>query len=300
MISIADLRKASQTDFSKITQALTKSEYSKDEEKDVFKLTKDKAGNGSAVIRFLPKHPDDELPFVTLYSHAFKGPTGRWYIENSRTTIGEADPISEKNRELWSSGHDSDKEIARAQKRKTTYIANVYVVSDSGNPENVGKVMRFKFGKKIYQMIMDKANPTFAEDPPINVFDPFNGADFKLRMRQVEGYANYDTSTFSDPKPIHSDEEELVRIVNEMKPLKEFIAPNAFKSYDELKRKYESVMNGQVASVARAEQVAEQMREEPVAAPKSVGKTKEVEPFVATSTDEDDDDVAAYFAKIAQ
>jgi len=140
-ISIADLRKARSTDFTKITQALTKTNERSDDA-DYFKLTKDKASNGSAVIRFLPKHPDDDLPFVTLYSHAFQGPTGRWYIENSRTTMNENDPISEINRSLWATGAESDKELARKQKRKTSYIANVYIVNDPANPDNNGKVLR--------------------------------------------------------------------------------------------------------------------------------------------------------------
>lgn len=303
-ISIADLRKARSTDFTKITQALTKTNERIDDA-DYFKLTKDKAGNGSAVIRFLPKHPDDDLPFVTLYNHAFQGPTGRWYIENSRTTLNENDPISEINRSLWATGNESDKELARKQKRKTTYIANVYVVNDPANPDNNGKVLRFKFGKKIFQMIMDKANPTFAEDKPINVFDAFEGADFKLRMRQVEGYPNYDTSVFTDPKPLAETDEEIVAIVNQMKPLKELIAPSQFKSYDELKKKYDSVMNGSPASTAKAEAVAEQMRSEPVAEPKPV--TKVVEEKVAAPKQEaaswedaaEEDDIEAYFAKIA-
>lgn len=303
-ISIADLRKARSTDFTKITQALTKTNERIDDA-DYFKLTKDKAGNGSAVIRFLPKHPDDDLPFVTLYNHAFQGPTGRWYIENSRTTLNENDPISEINRSLWATGNESDKELARKQKRKTTYIANVYVVNDPANPDNNGKVLRFKFGKKIFQMIMDKANPTFAEDKPINVFDAFEGADFKLRMRQVEGYPNYDTSVFTDPKPLAETDEEIVAIVNQMKPLKELIAPSQFKSYDELKKKYDFVMNGSPASTAKAEAVAEQMRSEPVAEPKPV--TKVVEEKVAAPKQEaaswedaaEEDDIEAYFAKIA-
>lgn len=301
-ISIADLRKSRSTDFTKITQALSKTNERSDDG-DYFKLTKDKAGNGSAVIRFLPKHPDDELPFVTIYSHAFQGPTGRWYIENSRTTLNESDPISEINRSLWASGLESDKEIARKQKRKTSYISNILVISDPANPDNNGKVMKFKFGKKIFQMIMDKANPTFAEDQPVNVFDAFEGADFKLRMRQVEGYPNYDTSVFTDPRPLAETDEEIVAIVNQMKPLKELIAPSQFKSYDELKKKYDSVMNGSPASTAKAEAVAEKMREEPVAAPKPVGKTQMEDtgktPAPWEGSSEDEDDIEAYFAKIA-
>ena len=299
-ISIADLRKSRTTDFSKITQALTKTSDRQDDS-DYFKLTKDKAGNASATIRFLPKHPDDELPFVTIYTHAFQGPTGRWYIENSRTTLGEADPISEINRQLWASGLESNKEIARKQKRKTSYIANIYVVNDPANPDNNAKVFRFKFGKKIFEMIMDKANPTFAEDAPVNVFDPFDGADFKIRMRQVEGYPNYDTSIFTEVKPLAKTDEGIVEIVNQMKPLKELVAPSQFKTYDELKKKYDAVMNTSGAGIlAKAEEVVERMSTEPVKAEKQPSKVVESKSIPAwEDTQEEGDDIEAYFAKIA-
>jgi len=299
-ISIADLRKSRTTDFSKITQALTKTSDRQDDS-DYFKLTKDKAGNASATIRFLPKHPDDELPFVAIYTHAFQGPTGRWFIENSRTTLGEADPISEINRQLWASGLESNKEIARKQKRKTSYIANIYVVNDPANPDNNAKVFRFKFGKKIFEMIMDKANPTFAEDAPVNVFDPFDGADFKIRMRQVEGYPNYDTSIFTEVKPLAKTDEGIVEIVNQMKPLKELVAPSQFKTYDELKKKYDAVMNTSGAGIlAKAEEVVERMSTEPVKAEKQPSKVVEAKSVPAwEDTQEEGDDIEAYFAKIA-
>lgn len=299
-ISIADLRKARSTDFGAISKALTKTNEGKSDDGDFFKLEKDKAGNASAVIRFLPKHPDDELPWVTVYSHAFQGPSGRWFIENSRTTINEADPISEANRALWATGNEKDKELARKQKRKTNYITNVLVISDPKNPDNEGKVMRFKFGKKIYEKIMDKAKPTFEDEKPVNVFDAFDGAEFKLRMRQVDGYPNYDTSIFSEPKPIADSDEEIVAVVNQMKSLKEFVDPKNFKSYDELKRKFDTVMNGAVASSAKAEEVAERMREEPAAKQKPVGKVAEAKTTSKPAWEEDDEQsVEDYFKSIA-
>ena len=300
-ISIADLRKARSTDFGAISKALTKTTEGKSDDGDFFKLEKDKAGNASAVIRFLPKHPDDELPWVTIYNHAFQGPSGRWFIENSRTTINEADPISEANRALWATGSEKDKDLARKQKRKTNYITNVLVISDPKNPDNEGKVMRFKFGKKIFEKIMDKAKPTFEDEKPVNVFDAFEGAEFKLRMRQVDGYPNYDTSIFSEPKPIAESDEEIVAVVNQMKSLKEFVDPKNFKSYDELKRKFESVMSGSVASSAKAEAVAERMREEPApVAQKPVGKVAEAKSTTKPAWEEDDDQsVEDYFKSIA-
>jgi hypothetical protein len=270
-------------------------------------LERDKAGNGSAVIRFLPKHPDDELPWVSIYNHAFQGPTGRWYIENSRTTLGEADPVSEHNAALWKTGLEADKESARKSKRRLNYIANILIVSCPGKPELEGSVMKFKFGKKIFEKLMESANPTFEDEKPLNPFDPFEGANFKLRMRQVEGYPNYDKSEFADPAPIAGSDEEIVEILNKMQPLKELIAPAKFKSYDELKRKFESVMNGTPAGTKTAEEVAESMSSMPVAAPKAQGKTV-AEPKVQTKAkpapqaepDAGEDDIEQYFKSIGE
>lgn len=298
--TIADLRKARSSDFGAITNALAKKNDYKNDDDGFFKLEKDKAGNASAVIRFLPKHPDDELPWVTLYSHAFQGPSGRWYIENSRTTLGESDPVSEANRALWATGNESDKKLAQKQKRKTSYIANVLVISDPKHPENEGKVMPFKFGKKIYEKIMDKANPTFEDEKPVNVFDPLDGAEFKLRMRQVDGFPNYDTSVFSEPKQLAESDDEMDVILSQIKPLKDHVAPGKFKSYDDLKKKFDSVMNGAPANAERAEQAAERMREEPVAAPKKAGRVveeKKANPWEDDASDEES--VEDYFKKIA-
>lgn len=301
--TIADLRKARSSDFGAITSALAKKNDYKNDDDGFFKLEKDKAGNASAVIRFLPKHPDDELPWVTLYSHAFQGPSGRWYIENSRTTLGESDPVSEANRALWATGNESDKKLAQKQKRKTSYIANVLVISDPKHPENEGKVMPFKFGKKIYEKIMDKANPTFEDEKPVNIFDALDGAEFKLRMRQVDGYPNYDTSVFSEPKQLAESDDEMDVILSQIKPLKDHVAPGKFKSYDDLKKKFDSVMNGAPANAERAEQAAERMREEPVAAPKKAGKVVEEAPKKAAAQpwedESEDESVEDYFRKIA-
>lgn len=293
--SIADLRK-SRGDFTAITKALEKTNggYENDEA-DFFKVQRDKAGNGSAVLRFLPKHPEDDLPWVQVYSHSFQGPTGRWYIENCRTTIGEEDPVAAAARALWSTGLEKDKEVARKYKRKLSYIANVLVVAAPGQPELENTVMRFKFGKKIFEKIMDKAKPTFEDEKPLNVFDPFDGADFKLRMRQVDGFPNYDTSVFSEPKPIAESDDEILSILNQMKPLKEFIDPSKFKSYEELEKKFNSVINGRVAPSGNAEAILDKMKSEPVKEAPSVGKTKE-----APKSDSSDDDMEAYFRKIAE
>ena len=303
--TLSDLRK-SRGDFASLQQALKKTtSYEKDDDSDFFKLERDKAGNGSAVIRFLPKHPDDELPWVSIYSHAFQGPTGRWYIENSRTTLGEPDPISEYNSALWKTGLEADKESARKSKRRLHYIANIIVVSYPAKPELEGSILRYKFGKKIFEKLMESANPTFADEKALNPFDPCEGANFKLRMRQVDGFPNYDKSEFADPTPIAGSDEEIVDVLNKMQPLKELVAPTKFKSYADLKNKMDSVLNGTTTGTKTAEQIVESMSSMPIAVPKTQGKTVD-EPKVQTKSkpaqaepDTGSDDIEDYFKSIA-
>lgn len=299
--TLADLRKSRSTDFSSIANALKKTTtYEKDDDSDFFKLERDKAGNGSAVLRFLPAHPDDDLPWVQIYSHAFQGPTGRWYIENSRTTLGETDPVAEENSRLWKTGLDSDKEIARKQKRRLHYVANVLVVSNPAKPDLEGTVVRYKFGKKIFEKLMESANPTFADEVAKNPFDPFTGANFKLRMRQVEGYPNYDKSEFESVSPIAQDEEEILSILNKMKPLKELVDQSKFKPYDVLEKKFKDVMHGSSGGSRTAEDVADALAKLPPAvAQKSVGKVAP-DPVIASKDSADDsDDIEDYFKSMA-
>lgn len=227
-MDINTLRKMRNADFGKISTEFTKianpQSDSKSFQDDRFwKLEADKAGNATATIRFLPRAEGDELPWVRMYNHGFQGPTGKWYIENSLSTIGEDDPVGQLNSKLWNSGNDADKEIARKQKRRLQYIANIIVVSDPKHPENEGQVRLFKFGKKIFDKIMDKANPTFEDETPVNVFDLWEGADFKLRQRKVEGYPNYDQSVFNAPSPVANSDDQILEIVNKQHKLKEFL-----------------------------------------------------------------------------
>ena len=306
-MDIQTLRKMRNNDFSKIASEFDKianpGEKKSYDDDRIWKLTPDKAGNASAVIRFLPRTEGDELPFVKIFSHSFQGPTGKWYIQNSLTTLGENDPVGELNSKLWNSGSEANKEVARKQKRKLSFIANIYVVSDPAKPENNGKVFLFKFGKKIFDKIMDKARPTFAEDQPVNVFDLWDGADFKLRMRKVDGYPNYDQSTFSDPAPLLSgDEEQLLEVVGKQYRLAEFLDRKNFKSYEELARILSDVLNEGGAPVRSAASMSEDEDDyvAPVP-PKSVGASKPApEPKVAKNTvPDDDEDVMSYFQKIA-
>ena len=299
-MDIQTLRKMRNSDFGNISNAFEKianpSSETKSYQDDRFwKLEGDKAGNGTATIRFLPRVEGDELPWVRIFSHGFQGPTGKWYIENSLTTLGEQDPVSELNTTLWNSGSEANKEIARKQKRKLSFIANILVVSDPKHPENEGKVFLFKFGKKIFDKIMDKARPTFEDEKPVNVFDFWEGANFKLRMRKKDGYANYDESVFTDPVPV-GDDEFIVKVAQAQHKLSEFTDRKNFKSYDELKKKLNEVLSGDSFASKSAAEIAEEEDRPVAAAPKIASKPA---PKIAEIND-DDDDVMSYFEKIAQ
>lgn len=308
-MDLSTLRKMRNSDFGKITAEFEKianpASESKSYQDDRFwKPEPDKAGNASATIRFLPRAEGDELPWVKIFTHGFQGPTGKWYIENSLTTIGEDDPVGKLNAELWNSTTDDNspaRKQARAQKRKLSYYANVLIVSDPKHPENEGKVKIFKFGKKIFDKIMDKARPTFEDEDPVNVFDLWEGADFKLRMRKVEGYPNYDQSTFAAPSPVlGGDENKILEVVNSQHRLSEFVDKKNFKSYDELARKLAAVLNTSAAPTKSAAQMSEEDTEEVVVekvVTQSKSKVKVEKPRVE---EDDDDDAMSYFQKIAQ
>lgn len=320
-MDLAQLRKMRNTDFSKISNEFEKmvnpevKSYGDDR---FWKLEVDKAGNGTAVIRFLPrtvktvdgKDVMDELPWVRVFNHGFQGPTGRWFIEDCPTTLGESCPVCEQNSGYWNSGIEADKEIARKQKRKLAYIANVYIVSDPKHPENEGQVRLFRFGKKIFDKIMDKARPTFEDEDPVNVFDLWEGADFKLRQRKVEGYPNYDQSTFGSPSAIAESEEDILEIVNRQYLLKDFVDPSKFKSYDELSKKLEAVLNSKPVGSAREFESADDDGDTTKVAQNAVRTVDTKRTSIPTSnskaslqsdsgdSDDDDGDTMAYFRNL--
>ena len=303
-MDIQTLRKMRNSDFGKIAGEFEKIANPQTETKSYnddrfWRLEGDKAGNGTATLRFLPRVEGDELPWVRIFSHGFQGPTGKWYIENSLTTLGENDPVGELNTKLWNSGSDANKEIARKQKRRLSFTANVLIVSDPKHPENEGKVMLFKFGKKIFDKIMDKARPTYEDEKPVNVFDLWEGANFKLRMRKKDGYTNYDESSFQEPSPVAETEEDILAIVNAQHKLSEFTDAKNFKSYDELKKKLEEVLSGDSFSSKSAAEIAEE-DDRPVAAAPQIKSVPAPAPKTAKAVvEEDDEDVMSYFAKIA-
>ena len=253
----------------------------------------DKTGNGYAVLRFLPAVKDEDLPWVKMWSHAFQGPGG-WYIENSLTTLNQKDPVSEENSRLWNTGIEADKEIARKRKRKLSYYANVLIVSDPKHPENEGQIKLFKFGKKIFDKITDKMQPQFEDEKPINPFDFWEGADFKLKIRKVDGFWNYDKSEFDSPKPIADNDESIEGIWTKQYPLKPFLEASNFKSYDDLKSKLDKVLTG-----SRSTGTVEDM-----VTPPSISETPDVSPeAVAGSSSNDsvdDDETLSYFSKLAE
>jgi len=214
----------------------------------IWKLERDKSGNGSAVIRFLPSAAvdgDDALPWVRYFDHGFKGPNGKWYIENSLTSLNQKDPVSDYNSQLWNISSDDNsptRKQAREQKRRLHYVSNIYVISDPKHPENEGKIFLFKYGKKIFDKITLLMNPEFEGDVPVNPFDLWKGANFKLRIRTVEGYPNYDQSVFDLPKPLFDDDAELEKIWKQEHTLGEFLDPKNFKSYEYLKQHLEEVL----------------------------------------------------------
>ena len=269
-------------------------EKKSDVDERLWKPEVDKSGTGYAVIRFLPAVKGEELPWAKVWSHAFQGPTGQWYIENSLTTIGQNDPVSELNTSFWNSGVESDKEIARKQKRKLQYFANIYVVSDPKHPENEGKVFLYRFGKKIFDKCMEAMQPAFEDETPLNPFDFWEGANFKLKIRKVDGYWNYDKSEFAAPSALLDDDDALEEVWGKQYSLEEFTAPTNFKSYDELKTRLDTVLAGTV-SVGNVTNV---MEDEPVETTVTVDTKESPAPTVDVSDDEEDDSID-YFQKLA-
>ena len=301
-MSFAALKKQSRS--GSLTERLMKkveklNEKGNNTDERLWKPAVDKAGNGYAVIRFLPAHANCELPWTQVWSHAFQG-TGGWYIENSLTTIGKDDPVGELNRSLWNSGRESDKDIARKQKRKLSYYANVYVVKDSTNPENEGQVKLYKFGKKIFDKITASMQPEFDDEEAINPFDFWQGANFKLKIKQVAGFWNYDSSEFGKVEALLDDDAELEKIYDKIYDLSEFTAADQFKTYEQLKSRLDTVL-GTKQVVTPTRRIADEDLED-----LSEGKGATIDEELsnlsaaATASTEEEDDALSYFQKLAE
>ena len=318
-MSFADLKRKSQNNFDFLQKELEKSSSGKNVDERFWKPEVDASGNGYAVIRFLPAPEGETVPWAKVYSHAFQGPGG-WYIENSLTTLNEKDPVGEVNRRLWNSGSDEDKETARKQKRKLQYYSNIYVVKDPKNPENEGRVFLYKYGKKIHDKILAAMQPEFQDEDPVNVFDLWEGANFKLKIKKVAGYWNYDSSEFASPSTLEQmTDAELEKVWKSEYVLEEFLDAKNFKSYEEL----ESRLNVVLARTPNKRVDPETAEDEgdfnapeimarssrPVfntVAERTAPKNEEQElrqqlrDLQPTASSSDDDDTLSYFARLAE
>ena len=296
MSSFANLKRQSGNldKLSKAIEALSQTSEGGSEKSDNYwRPEVDKSGNGMATIRFLPaseKDGDEGLPWVKIFSHGFQGPGG-WLIDNCLTTKNQQCPVCEHNSTLWNSGIEANKDVVRKQKRKLNYIANVYIVSDPKHPENEGKIKLFKFGKKIFDKISEAMNPQFADEEAINPFDMWKGANFKLKIRKVEGYQNYDKSEFDSPSALSEDDAKLEQIWKDSFSLSELVGDKEFKTYDALKGRLDKVLglNGEAPKTT-----VEQVKAKTFDAPKAKAEDS---PFKDDTSEEDD---LSYFSKLAE
>ena len=300
MVDFAALKRNRNNIFDKLNTELNKLGSNEKSSADdrFWKPEVDKAGNGYAIIRFLPAPGEEDVPFVRIWDHGFQGPGG-WYIENSLTTIGQKDPVAELNSQLWNVSSDDEsptRKQARKQKRRLHFISNIYVVKDPANPANEGKVFLYKYGKKIFDKINDLMHPQFQDEKPINPFDLWDGADFKLKIRQVEGYRNYDKSEFDSTRPLFEDDDKLEAVWKKEYSLKAFLDPSNFKTYDELKTKLDKVLN----STPSAPKTRVENDDEDFVAPAPKQKVAAASTPPWQSDDDDDEDNISFFKKLAE
>ena len=301
-MSLSDLKKSNsnfdflQKELEKIANP-EKEKTSYQEDTRYWRAAVDKAGNGYAVVRFLPAIEGEELPWVRVFSHGFQGPSGRWYIENSLTTLGKSDPVSDANNELWNSGSEANKELARKRKRRLNYISNILVVKDPANPENEGKTFLFKYGKKIFDKINDVMFPAFADEQAINPFDFWKGANFKLKIRKVEGFTNYDKSEFEGITELfEGDDDKIEAVWKAEHALQQFVDPSNFKPYEELKKKFDEIIGNTSGAVSNVTETVLEHAEKFGPA----GGANDIPIEQPVSTDEKSDDAMSYFKKLAE
>ena len=301
-MSFKDLKK--QSSLGSLTQKLVKEVEKMNTtgggaDERLWKPELDKTGNGYAVVRFLPSPEGEDIPWAKMYSHAFQGPGG-WYIENSLTTTGGKDPVSEHNRELWNSGNETDKDVVRKQKRKHSYYSNIYVVKDPVNPHNEGKVFLFKYGKKIFDKVMEAMQPEFEDETPINPFDFWQGANFKLKIVKKDGYWNYDKSEFDAPSPLLEDDDALEALWKKQYSLTALTAADQFKTYDELEKRLKYVLGqGRPATRRVDEEVSDEDNSRGSYTPDFASRKPEPVAAVASASS-DEDDALSYFQKLAE
>lgn len=303
-MSFADLKR-NRTDLASLVAAASSDEQKTENRNDdrFWQPTRDKAGNGYAVVRFLPGDTEATTPWVRYWDHFFKGPTGQWYVEKSLTSIGKPDPLAEANSRLWNEdGSEEAKRIVRERKRQLRHVANVLIISDPSNPENEGQVKLYRFGKKIFDKIMDSLQPQFPDEAPMNPFDMWEGADFVIKIRNVEGYANYDASSFKAPSELYAkDDDAKEKVYNQQHNFSEWSDPSNYKSYEELKNRLAIVLG---ESTPRTRQQEEDLDNQ---MPSAEGRSASAptmasvpEPQISTAESSmDEDDTMNYFAKLA-
>lgn len=297
------LKQNRKSSFDKLTNELSKLNQpfvENTQEDNFWKPDVDKSGNGMAIIRFLPAPTGEDVPFVRIWDHGFQGPGG-WYIEKSLTTFNKPDPVSEYNSKLWNSGIEANKETVRKQKRRLSYYSNIYVVSDPTRPHNEGKVFLFKYGKKIFDKLNEAMNPEFADETAINPFDLWEGANFKLKIRQVEGYRNYDKSEFDKPGPLLKDDEKLESIWKSEHSLQELLDPKNFKTYDELKKRLEKALGiAEETESVGSKHTHIEADDEAFPLPSKTAKPKEAPKASAPWDDNEDDEDLSFFKNLAK
>jgi len=291
-MSFADMKQRSKTNLASLikeTEKISNPNSFGDVDDRYWRPELDKSGNGYAIVRFLPAPDGEELPWARIWNHGFQGPGG-WYIENSLTTLGQKDPVSEHNSTLWNSGIEANKEVARKQKRRLNYTSNVYIIKDPAHPENEGQVKLYRYGKKIFDKINDLMNPEFEDESPVNPFDLWSGANFKMKIRKVEGYSNYDKSEFDASSPLLDDDARMEEIWKSESSLKELVSEDKFKSFEELKTKLDRVLGlGNSTPTPKAQDV-----------PFDGGQPYTAPPKPAADAGEESDEGMDYFQKLAE
>ena len=281
----------------KETEKINSPSFGNGDDDRFWRTALDKSGNGYAVIRFLPAPAGEDVPWVRTFNHGFQGPGG-WYIENSLTTLGQKDPVSEYNTSLWNSGIEANKDIARKQKRRLTYISNIYIVKDPSNPENEGTVRLFKYGKKIFDKVNDMMNPSFEDETPVNPFDFWEGANFKMKIRKVDGFSNYDKSEFDNPAPLLEDDDKMEEIWKTQHSLQEFLAPDNFKSYNDLKVKLDKIL-GTATVPTVAGEPSPKLSDPPFDGGKPFTSREATQSYVPPTAETEDEEGLNYFSKLA-
>ena len=296
--NFASLKKTSGNDLDTLTNQLEKLNPQREARRGddrFWQPTVDKAGNGYAVVRFLPASANEEVPFVRVFSHGFQGPGG-WYIESSLSTIGRKDPVGELNQTLWNTGGDEGKEQARKQKRKLQFISNIYVVKDPGNPENEGKVFLYKYGKKIHDKVLAAMQPEFDDETPVNPFDLWEGANFKLKIRTIGGYWNYDASEFTSPTALSTDDDEMESLWKQAHSLEAFTAPDQFKTYEALEQR----MNAVLGASRPVQQAQYEEEADPIPTTGGFNDSDITTSAPVSKNETDDDDALSYFQRLAE